>query len=61
MSEYTNHPTLLYSQEVIMQKLNYIHQNPVRAGWVLEPEHYLYSSAVDYAGKKGLVDIYLFN
>ncbi|MBX7206622.1 MAG: transposase [Bacteroidia bacterium] len=43
--QYTNHPTLLYSQEVIMQKLNYIHQNPVRAGLVTEPEHYLYSSA----------------
>ncbi len=43
--QYTNHPTLLYSQEVIKQKLNYIHQNPVRAGLVTDPEHYLYSSA----------------
>lgn len=42
---YTNHPTLLQTNEVIEQKVNYIHQNPVRAGLVSEPEHYLYSSA----------------
>jgi len=38
-------------------KLNYIHQNPVRAGMVAEPEHYLYSSAIDYAGRKGLIEV----
>ncbi len=43
--QYTNHPTLLYSQEVIQQKVDYIHENPVRAGLVTEPEHYPYSSA----------------
>lgn len=41
----------------IMQKINYIHDNPVRAGWVEFPDEYLYSSARDYAGRKGLVDI----
>jgi REP element-mobilizing transposase RayT len=45
--------------EMMQSRLNYIHQNPVRAGWVREAEHYLYSSAVDYAGKKGLVKIEL--
>ena len=29
-------------------KLNYIRQNPVRAGIVADAEHYLYSSAMDY-------------
>jgi hypothetical protein len=38
-------------------KLNYIHQNPVRAGIVAEAEHYLYSSAKDYTGRKGLIDV----
>lgn len=38
-------------------KLNYIHQNPVRAGIVSEPEHYLYSSALAYCGGKGLIEI----
>jgi putative transposase len=41
------------------QKLNYIHDNPVRAGIVDYPHEYLYSSARDYAGKKGLVNVTL--
>lgn len=41
----------------LLQKLNYIHMNPVRAGIVDESEHYKYSSARDYTGKKGLVEI----
>ncbi|MGD1839942.1 MAG: hypothetical protein ACFB0B_03465 [Thermonemataceae bacterium] len=41
----------------MQQKLNYIHQNPVKEGIVALPEHYLYSSASDYAGEKGLVKV----
>jgi putative transposase len=44
---------------MLQSRLNYIHQNPVWAGWVSEAEHYLFSSAIDYAGKKGLVKIEL--
>ena len=40
----------------MQQKLDYIHYNPVAAGFVDEPEHYRYSSAKDYAGKKGDAD-----
>jgi REP element-mobilizing transposase RayT len=40
-----SHPTALYTREVIDQKINYIHQNPVRAGFVAEDHHYIYSSA----------------
>jgi putative transposase len=47
----------LFSNDFMMQKLNYIHQNPVEEGWVDEPEHYTYSSARDYCGRKGLVEI----
>ena len=50
----------LYSNEAIDQKLNYIHNNPVRAEIVEEPHHYLYSSAKNYAGEKGLLDVILF-
>ena len=39
------------------QKLDYIHENPVKEGIVQKPEDYLYSSARDYAGMKGLVEI----
>ncbi|GGK64597.1 hypothetical protein GCM10011405_10710 [Rufibacter glacialis] len=49
----------IHSNEFLQQKLNYIHQNPVRAEWVLEPEHYLYSSAQDYAGMPGLLKVLL--
>ena len=37
--------------------IDYIHNNPVKAGFVIRPEDYPYSSALDFAGEKGLVDI----
>ena len=40
-----------------IEKLNYIHKKPVRAGWVEYPDEYLYSSARDYNSKKGLVEL----
>ena len=45
-----NHPVELNTNEMIDQRLNYIHNNPVEAGIVLSPEDYLYSSAINYAG-----------
>ncbi|MEO6733723.1 MAG: hypothetical protein ABIN01_21045, partial [Ferruginibacter sp.] len=37
---------------------DYLHWNPVTAGFLAEPWHWLYSSGVDYfAEKKGLLDI----
>ncbi|HEY5824126.1 MAG TPA: transposase [Cyclobacteriaceae bacterium] len=38
----------LWSQDVFMQKLNYIHDNPVKAGLCEHPEDYKYSSARFY-------------
>ena len=52
-----NHAKECFSFAYIEQKLNYIHQNPVRAAIVEYPEEYLYSSARNYVGKKGLLDI----
>lgn len=52
-----NHPIELWSNNVIDQKLNYLHNNPVEGGLVFKPEQYVYSSAIDYAGDKGLLDI----
>ena len=51
-----NKPIELWSNKVIDEKLNYIHNNPVEEGIVFRPEDYSYSSAVDYAGGKGLLD-----
>lgn len=52
-----NHPEEIRSDSFIKSKLHYIHQNPVRAGLVAEPSQYLYSSAGDYEGKKGITKI----
>lgn len=45
-----NHAIEIYSKAFFEQKLHYIHQNPVRAGYVAFPEHYCYSSAFDLVG-----------
>jgi len=55
--QHGNHPIEITDRQHYFNVLGYIHQNPVRAGWVSLPEHYVWSSACDYAGKKGLVDI----
>jgi len=52
-----NHPIELWSNEVIDQKVNYIHYNPVEAGFVENEYDYIYSSARDFAEIKGLVKI----
>lgn len=47
----------IYSNDFLDQKLEYLHQNPVRAEWVNEPEHYRYSSASNYADAEGLLQV----
>ena len=52
-----NHPELIYLHDFFLQKLNYIHNNPVKQEIVARQEDYLYSSAVSYAGDKGLLEV----
>jgi putative transposase len=52
-----NHPEEIHSAAFLATKMNYIHQNPVRAGLVADPTSYIYSSASSYKGKKGLIDV----
>jgi len=54
-----NQPVELWSNEVFQQKLDYIHNNPVVSGFVSQPEHWKYSSAIDYSGGKGAVNVTL--
>lgn len=54
-----NKPIELWSNKVIDEKLNYIHNNPVEEGLVFKADQYVYSSAIDYAGEKGLLNIVL--
>jgi REP element-mobilizing transposase RayT len=52
-----NHAIELFKPEMIESRMTYIHENPVRAGLVEKPEDFLYSSARNYAGMKGLIDV----
>lgn len=54
-----NHPIELWDNYMIDNKLEYLHNNPVKAEIVSKPEDYLWSSAGDYADKKGLIDLEL--
>ena len=54
--QHDNKPIELWSNAVIWEKIKYIHDNPVKAGLVYRPEDYIYSSAIDYAYEKGLLD-----
>jgi putative transposase len=54
-----NHPIELFDNVIMQQKLEYIHNNPVEAGFVSKAEDWLWSSAIDYAGGKGKLKIKL--
>ncbi len=51
------HPQRIQGVEMMQQKIGYIHNNPVKRGWVDEPEHWRYSSARNYAGMRSLLDV----
>ena len=44
-----SHPKQIGNDEIMRQKLEYIHYNPVKRGYVDEPVHWRYSSARNYA------------
>jgi len=53
-----SHPVIMETWTMYGRRLNYIHNNPVKRGYVERPEHWRYSSAKDYYGQeKGLVPI----
>ncbi len=45
-----SHPQAIPSDEIMRQKLDYLHNNPVKRGWVATPEHWRYSSAHEWLG-----------
>lgn len=49
----------IHSASFMEQKLNYIHENPVKIEIVENAEEYLYSSAKNYAGDQGLIEVVL--
>ena len=52
-----SHPQQIVSEDMMRQKVEYIHNNPVVRGFVDDPEHWRWSSARVYAGKKGPIEI----
>ena len=52
-----SHAEEIFSNSFIEQKIEYIHQNPVRSGIVVNPEDYLYSSARNYADMESIMDV----
>jgi REP-associated tyrosine transposase len=41
----TNMPIILQNKKILLQKINYIHNNPVRKGYVSNSQYWKYSSA----------------
>jgi REP element-mobilizing transposase RayT len=52
-----SHPKMIETDEMLWQKLEYIHNNPVERGYVDDPLHWRYSSARNYAGQPGLIEV----
>ncbi len=50
-------PKQIQNNEMMRQKLEYIHCNPVKRGYVDDPTHWRYSSARNYAGQAGLIEV----
>jgi len=50
----------LYDAKTAQQKITYLHDNPVTEGIVYQPHEYKYSSAIDYAEGKGMVNVTLY-
>ncbi|NOZ75666.1 MAG: hypothetical protein GXO90_09920, partial [FCB group bacterium] len=54
-------PKQIQTMEMFQQKMDYIHLNPVRKGYVNRPEDWLYSSARNFAGLAAKISITRFS
>lgn len=52
-----SHPKQIQGEEMMRQKIEYIHHNPVKRGFVDLPTHWRYSSARNFAGEEGLIHV----
>jgi len=52
-----NKPIELWSEKVIQQKIDYIHNNPVDSGFVTDPVDWKYSSARNYQQDQTILEI----
>ena len=61
--QHENHPVLLDNEQMYRQRFNYLHENPIKAGFVKEPQDWLYGSGIDYYSTKeqGLLKLVRFD
>ena len=52
-----SHPKIIETDSVMWQKLEYIHHNPLRRGYIDDPLHWRYSSVRCYAGLEGMIEV----
>jgi putative transposase len=52
-----SHPKQIDHDEMMLQKLDYMHYNPLRRGYIIDPTHWRYSSAANYLGQPGLIEV----
>ena len=50
-------PYCIQNEKMFIDRIKYIHHNPIKRGYVDEAKHWRYSSARDYEGEKSLIDI----
>ena len=50
-------PKLIVNDKMMMDRINYIHNNPVKRGYIEDAKCWRYSSARDYEDIKGLIDV----
>jgi len=55
--QHHNKPIELWSEKVIKQKIEYIHNNPIQSGFVTEPVDWKYSSARNFEGDHTILTI----
>ena len=53
-----SHPQVIENEVVLMEKEDYIQNKPVKGGDVERPEHWGWSSARNYGGETGLLEVF---
>ncbi len=52
-----SHPQIMEDEGVLRQKIEYIHNNPLRRGYVDDALDWRYSSARCYAGRPSVLEV----
>jgi len=53
-----NHAIEVFTEKFVWKKINYIHDNPVRAGYVKNQWDWVYSSASNYQDDESIIDVF---